>query len=266
MDTENYPSLKDLEELMVRFFSNPDKQSFKDREVAKSILNKAHRSSYGGETRETVPYEIGMTAYRYILENGGSAQEAFEYSVKMHDKSIEWLNEIKNHPYYHSKKVVEEHDNHPQQKIMLNNGTMDKSALKSSETVNKQIRKLSKSKKLSDEHEYLKGNDVKQQKEINKLKGVTTIHTKEIDTLQEISGVGRMSNKEKAYIMYLNGVTQKDVTEELEISIATVKRWWKDFKNDTFLIPSKGRFPLYLYRVEIRDTSSVVSFFYWCFY
>ncbi len=106
----------------------------------------------------------------------------------------------------------------------------DKSALNKSETVNKQIRKLSRYKQVSDTLEGLKENDTHQQTEINRLKGSTDIHKREIDVLQEYSGVAKLDNKEKAYLMYSNGVTQKAVSDELGISIATVKRYWRDFK------------------------------------
>lgn len=176
-----------------------------------------------------MPYEIGMTAYTYVLENGGSAEEAFEYSVTMHSKSIEWLNEIKNHPYYHSAKVVKGHDEHPQQRQMMENGTMDRSALKGSETVNKQIRKLSRYKRVSDKLESLEESDKHQQAQIDKLDADLGVHTTEIAELKRLTGSKGLSNKEKGEVLYRRGCTQKAVADALGVGLRTVKRWWKDF-------------------------------------
>lgn len=229
MDTEEHPTRAEVESIIQRFFDHPDRQSFKDREVIKMIVNRVHQASFNGTTRETVPYEIGKTAYEYILESGGSAEEAFEYSVKIHSKSLEWLNEIKNHPYYHSAKVVREHDDHPQQKVMRSNGTMDRSALKSSETVNKQIRKLSRYKKVSDKLESLEANDIHQQAQLDKLDAEVAVSRSDIVELQDKLGAKGLSNKEKGEVLYRRGCTQKAVAEALNVSLPTVKRWWKDY-------------------------------------
>ena len=84
-------SREDVEHLLKSFFDHPERQTFKDREVIKMLVNRAHKASYQGITRQTIPFEIGCTAYRYVLDSGGSAEEALKYSAKIHDKSVEWL-------------------------------------------------------------------------------------------------------------------------------------------------------------------------------
>lgn len=222
---KNDIDFKDIENMLTEFFSQEDNQDFKKREAVKSITDTSFRKNYQGTTRETVPYNIGLAAYKYILGNGGTPREALEYSVAVHDKSLEWLDSVKHNPYYHSKEAVKEHDTHPVQKTMLKNGTMDKSALKSSNTVNQQITKLARYKKVSDQLEGLKD-------EVYNLKGEVSVHGKEIYQLKEHTGLEGMSKKEKAEIMYLQGSTQKFISEQLKVHVNTVKNWWRDFKKE----------------------------------
>lgn len=219
------PDFKDVEEMLTKFFSNADNQDFKKREAVKAITDKTFKKNYQGTTRETVPYNIGLAAYKYILDNGGTPREALEYSVTVHDKSLEWLDGIKHNPYYHSKETVKAHEDHPAQKTMLRNGTMDKSALKSSNTVNQQITRLSRYKKVSDRLEGL-------EERVEGLEDEVDTHSKEINLLKRHTGVETeaLSKRDIGYEMYQEKMTQKTISEKLDVSIATVKRWWKDYK------------------------------------
>jgi hypothetical protein len=220
-------SREDVEHLLKSFFDHPERQTFKDREVIKMLVNRAHKASYQGITRQTIPFEIGCTAYRYVLDSGGSAEEALKYSAKIHDKSVEWLEGVKNNPYYHSSRVVKGHNDHPQQKLMLYNGTMDKSALKSSETVNKQIRKLSKARKLSDTLEGLKLSDRIQQEEIDILKAESVGMKYDIQFLNKVAGLEGEPKKDRAVRMRGLGCTQKAIAESLGVNVRTINRWLK---------------------------------------
>lgn len=217
------PDFKDVEEILTKFFSNTDNQDFKKREAVKVIADNTFKKNYQGTTRETVPYNVGLAAYKYILDNGGTPREALEYSVTVHDKSLEWLDSIKHNPYYHSKEAVKAHDNHPAQKTMVKNGTMDKSALKSSNTVNQQITRLSRYKKVSDKLEGL-------EERVGGLEDEVDTHSKEIDRLKRHAGIEEIPKKDVGYQMYQHKMTQKKVSEELGVSIATVKRWWREYK------------------------------------
>lgn len=175
--------------------------------------------------KEYFSYDMGLLAYRYILDNGGTAEEALIYAIEIFNKPEEWLADTKNRKYFYSKQVVEKNDDHPQQKLMTDNGTMDRSALKQSHSVNQLIRKLSKSKILSDQLENLKKADTEQQEKILHLEANTITMDTSIDTLYEKLSIEPLSKKDKALLLIKAGHTYKTIASVLGVSERSIKRW-----------------------------------------
>lgn len=146
-------------------------------------------------------FEFGITAYRHILDNGGDHKEAMEYARDVHDMTTTLLEEVKHNPYIHSKEVVMAHDDHPEQKAMLKDKTMDKSALKSSTTVNQQLKRLSTSKSVHDTLEGLKKTDEQQQGEIDTLRMDSVTHKIDLERLREINNLKDLPPKIKAGLL-----------------------------------------------------------------
>lgn len=178
--------------------------------------------------KEYVGFEFAITAYQYILDNGGNREDALEFSRKIHDKSIEWINDVKNRPYFYTKKVVKKFDTHEEQKKMIANGTMDKSALMQRQSINQQLGRLSKSKQLSDTLEELKQSDKEQSKTIKNLTKTVTSSEIDITRLKELTGLEDIPPKDKAKILKNKGFNQKDIAEMTGKSLRTIKRWWKE--------------------------------------
>lgn len=177
---------------------------------------------------EYASFEFGMTAYRYILDNGGTHQEAMEYAREVHNMTTTLLDEVKHNPYFHSKEVVMEHDSHPEQIAMLLDKTMDKAALKGSHTVNQQLKRLSTSKGIHDTLEGLKKTDAEQQVEIDYLKGQSVTQDADLRILREINNIPEQSPKDKAKLLKDAGISQKKIAEFLGKDTRTIRRWWKD--------------------------------------
>lgn len=189
-------------------------------------VNKRRRLN--GDTKEYAGLEFGMTAYKYILDHGGKAEDAMAYALKVHNKTEDWLADVKNRDYYYSKQVVMDSDKHPEQKLMLENKTMDKQALKASRSVNQQVRRLSQYKSVSDILEGLKKTDERQQEEIDVLKATTSGQSGDIQKLKLVAGIKDQPIKEKVLLLKAEGCTQKAVAAYLEVGLRSVQRHWNN--------------------------------------
>ena len=197
-------------------------------EGMRSLYREHKRASPEYLPKEYVGYKFALTAYEYILDNGGSREEALEHSRIIHEKTIEWINDVKNRPYFYTKRVVKTFDTHEEQKLMLSNGTMDKSALMQKQSINQQLGRLSRYKQISDTLEELKENDSQQKQAIGSLEDTVVSHEMDIDRLKEVNQLSEMSPKDKAIKLKAKGYTQKSISKMVGKSERTVRNWWKD--------------------------------------
>lgn len=175
-----------------------------------------------------MPMDVAYVAYIYILDNGGTAEEALDYAASVYDKPIEFIKEVKNKRFFYSKDIVDMANNHPKQMQMIKNRTIDKSALEQSKTANQQLRRLSKYRSIDDEIESLKEKDKEQQEEIDTLSLRLSETQAEIEILKQYTGVEDMPPKDKASFLKQRGHTQKEVADSVGKSLRTIKSWWKD--------------------------------------
>lgn len=208
----------------------PNEWSVIMSEASKVVRHNITKSE-GYIQKEYFSYDMGLLAYRYILDNGGTAQEALEYAIKVFNKPEEWLEETKNQKYFYSKRVVDSNENHEQQILMTRNGTIDKSALRNTNTVNELIRKLSKSKVLSDQLESLRESDSEQCERIRLLEASKTTIEAGLDKINGHLVLEGLTNKEKAVLLIDKGFSNKVIIEVLGIPKATLYRWRKDREN-----------------------------------
>jgi len=115
---------------------NPSpKDYFRLSKQLNEMCKSAVKSKENYTPAEYMTFELGATAYQYILDNGGTPEEAFSYASEVCDKSMEYINKTKNKPYIHSSNIVESYKEHPKQKRMVRKGTIDTVSLKNSDTV-----------------------------------------------------------------------------------------------------------------------------------
>ena len=116
--------------------------------INKKAITKLNEVMDDGTPKNYLGKEQGITAYSKILDTGIPAQEALEYVALCYGKDKDWVEEVKNNNYLHTKEVYKEHKDHPVQKAMLKDGTMRPKALKYSRTPNEQLRELHSQRKL----------------------------------------------------------------------------------------------------------------------
>lgn len=201
----------------------------------KKIETAAKQGYTNREGYEPKPYpteELGMAAYAYILDNGGSPDEALEHSRVEQNIPVEIFKEMKNRNTYkkHSKSIVEKHEDHPVQKQMIENQVFDKTYMGGLNRINQLIRKLVECKTVNDRIETLEEITKIQQQEIERV-SVESAYTKvKIDHIEEVNMLKTMKPKDVARELWKRGCKQQYVAFATGRSLTTIKRWWKDFK------------------------------------
>ena len=186
------------------------------------------RSDPHHKPKQYLSLEMGLCAYIRILENGGTAQEALEYAAYVHDKPIEYIEDVKNRKFFYAKQVVDHADYHPIQKEMVKNNTIDKNALKSSSSANQQLRKLSMYKSVDDRLTSLEGTVTIHQDNIEDLETRLAVREQEIEQLKVVVGMDNLDPKEICGILKQKGISQKKIAEVTGKSLSTIKRWWRE--------------------------------------
>lgn len=186
------------------------------------------RSDPDHQPKEYLSLEIGLCAYIRILENGGTAQDALEYAAYVHDKPIEYIEDVKNRKFFYAKQVVNQADQHPVQKEMIKNNTIDRNALKSSSTANQQLRKLSMYKSVDDRLNNLEHTVSEHQENLEDLETRLAVREQEIEQLKSIVGMDSLDSIEICGILKQKGISQKKIAAVTGKSLSTIKRWWKE--------------------------------------
>lgn len=181
-----------------------------------------------GNDKEYLNLEQGIAAYSKILETGITAQEALEYVAECYGKDKEWVDEVKNNNYLHSKKVFYHHKDNPTQKAMKRDGTLRPKALKDSKTPNRQLIELYGQRKLHSTLNDLKATNSDLSSKVEDLEATSVITESNVDVVMDILDIDRLTQKQKASKLKAKGITQKKIAEFLGVSLRTIKRWWDE--------------------------------------
>ena len=186
------------------------------------------RSDPDHQPKEYLSFEIGLCAYIRILENGGTAQDALEYAAYVHDKPIEYIEDVKNRKFFYAKQVVNQADQHRVQNEMFKYNSIDRNALKSSSTANQQLRKLSMYKSVDDRLNNLEHTVSEHQENLEDLETRLAVREQEIEQLKSIVGMNSLDPIEICGILKQKGISQKKIAAVTGKSLSTIKRWWKE--------------------------------------
>jgi hypothetical protein len=161
-------------------------------------------------------FEFGMAAYTYALENKTTNKEAMEFAAGYIGKDEDWLKEVKNKRFNHSKEVYEEHKEHPVQKEMVKKKCFDKSTITNSRSVNQLTRRLLLFKDI---HYHIEN----QSEQIEDLE--ERVRFLEYHNFQR--PVPEMTDKEKAVVLRESGLSFNQISKEIGVHRSTVSRWFK---------------------------------------
>ena len=187
-----------------------------------SVITKQMNQSVRGmftNTEESVTREALESGYQHIL-NGYSKEQAEGVIIDKQDKDEDWWNKVKNKDCFISKDVVMSFDDHPKQKRMVREKTMDKVAVKSSKTANQLLRRV--------EHCVNMDGHIQDKKQLREE--VDDLKKSLEETKRRLSVVEQTPTNTKEIIQYYKqqGMKQREVVELTGYSMRTVKRWWNN--------------------------------------
>lgn len=196
------------------------------KEIASAINSKI---DYGNAdpNREYFTLDMLIEGYYHILENGGTAKDAFTFIMKEFGKTQKFIDDNKNYTNpiieRHLKNTVRDADSHPVQAEMKRKGTMDRSTLVSAKTPNQQLRRLSRQVDIHSRINILEQTVEKHEQDINSLKDQVRSLDNRVGKVEEV-----LTERELAIKLYKEGKTQKEIADHLQKSDRTIRRWVKD--------------------------------------
>lgn len=182
------------------------------------------------QPKEYWSLEMASLAYCVILETNSSADEAMNFTAEIFNKPSDWVDKTKNNPFYYVKKLVNLMESHPVQKRMKKIGVFDINSVKSARTINQQLRRVSRFRKLDEKINELSEKLEKTQKEIDALKISDEEKNIDIDFLYKNTNIAKASVEEKIKHLYERGFTMVQISERVSVSTKTISRIIKKSK------------------------------------
>ena len=192
---------------------------------AEQLVKEHHINSPDYAPKEYWGLEIAAFAYGVVLETGCSANEAMKFAAEWFSKPEGWVELTKNNPFFYAKQVVNRMKDHPRQKRMVKNKTIDLAHIKRSDTVNQQLRRLRYYRTLDERINVLEDQVSATQKEVELLKVADEEKQSDIDILFQNAGLLKLSPQEKAKHLLSRGFAKKVIAERLGVSERTLRRW-----------------------------------------
>jgi len=226
--TEELSEFKELETKLLSLLKESG-LSIKQFKVisakAEQIVKDKHINSPNYTPKQYWGLEIAAFAYGVVLETGCSANEAMKFAAEWFSKPDDWVELTKNNPFFYSKQVVNRMKDHPRQKRMVKNNTIDLAHVKRSDTVNQQLRRLRYYRTLDERINVLEDKVQNSEKEIELLKVADEDKQSDIDMLFQNAGLLKLSPQEKAKHLIDRGFAKKIIAERLGVSERTIQRW-----------------------------------------
>lgn len=170
---------------------------------------------------------IFFSAYKYMLETNSSSKDCLIYAANLHMKEVEKILSEKSRPSGRmSRKVVKNYDDHPIQKDMIKRKKFNRQALSNSNNLWQLLNTLSSFRQSYQELLDLEKMIKELQDDMSTTKTELSLAKADINRLNELLGLGEMTDREKVRHLKESGATQQQASEIVGKSIATIKRWW----------------------------------------
>lgn len=230
MRLENFMATKEDRELVLSMLEE-GRLTLQDMYGLSKEAKKIHtQEDY--PSKKYLHYEDAYNAYTHILDTGASPQEALAYVIEyfVHPDCTleEYIDKIKNNTVWGIKNIVKEHDDHPKQKQMIKNGTLDRKSINKCRTPNEQLGNLHRSVQLDNKLQSLEEDNIQLKQDIKTLEASDTVKTSEIEELYKVNNLELMSPKDKASLLKSKGFNRSEISKYIGVSYATIKRWWKE--------------------------------------
>ena len=187
--------------------------------------NEYKRNREGFVPKQYAGRDYGRIAYNYILNNGGTAEEALIHAAREIGESEEWVTAVKHNPFFYTKDVIKQADKHPTQKRLLRNKMVDRVYLSSSDTVYKLVNRVSFGVALDKAFQGMDERITALEETKNEMTIELASLQYRVKHLEEIHDIPE-DPKALAQFMKEQGLSQKQVAEHLNNDVRTIRRWW----------------------------------------
>lgn len=198
-------------------------EDFKSKYRVMMEVERTHSRLSNVETRPTVPFDIALTTYMYMLENECSTTEALGYAALTHGEDEQDILGRRHHPYYHAKKVFTQTKDHEVVLDMKDSGVLDRSSKKlltQAKTLNSQLTGLEHLKMLTIRQRLLEDKVATHEERIASLEARMQTTESNIDAILQT-----MSTEDKVvFLIEEQGWKRKRVAQFLGKSERTIYR------------------------------------------
>lgn len=180
-----------------------------------------------GKIYERLPQDLYEYMYKVILEEGVDPSAAVSMASEIFDHTEEWINNTKvlKHPKKQITKVYKAFDKTAKQRNLKEKGVVTAKDLTNHSTPYGQLQRLYKGVRLLDWIKDIEDSLEDVKTDLKTTKSRVELAEASIVALEKSAGV--VVDKEyKIQIMKESGLTQKEVADNLNISLSTVKRKW----------------------------------------
>lgn len=183
-------------------------------------IGKYAKSLKADPNKEYFSKHDGEFCYKGVLE-GKSYKVMLNDLQELLEKSEQWLEDIRNNRYAHSKDTVNTFEDHPKQVEMSKYKTIDKTALRKSRSLVELIKRLEMYVTTHD-------NLMNLNKDVEALKASDVEKSARIKRLEEAAGLSELSDRELCKRLYEAGFKQVDLADRFNKDARTIRRWCKD--------------------------------------
>lgn len=187
----------------------------------------------GHEFSPKINFEQACIAYKKVLTEDATPEDALVYLGEITSLTSEFIKQAKNNIFLESpnrlktsKRIVEHHQAEPVQKSMIKRGTMDKNHVENANTINQQLKRVHRSRKLDKTITNLEVKvEILEHSDIDKSLRVSSLESS-VDTLKvALPQVKFLTDKEQASKLRDDGHTVSDIAKHLGKDVRTIYRW-----------------------------------------
>jgi hypothetical protein len=195
-----------------------------------------HRGVQDGVNKDRPSKEWADRAYGMILDYPVNHKEAMEYSAEDLGHTEEWVKNVKNQPFRHSREIYDNHKEHPNQQELSYDIPVFKTVIPHSCTVNQLAERLAH---FRDYHVTLQDHEDRiecLEDEVDELHDKVEAHSYEnqvtnerLDFLERMYMKTKEGNRDilKQEVLHLRdqGMSMKKISETVDVPKTTVVRW-----------------------------------------
>lgn len=200
--------------------------------AAQNILNRYTLSDKKDPDSPNHKYHkhIGVANMLYMIDTKASTNETLEYGRKKFGKSEEWLTTIRNKPFYSQAQILNAVKERRESFFNALDSTVDyhKTMITQADTPVSQLNHLSDLITMSDRMDSIEKRLIKVEQHNSELQLIVELQGYNIEAIHDYIG---MNNSEKKNILFQlkeQGLTYKDISDKLGVSIRTLKYWMKN--------------------------------------